>query len=186
VENCRFVYNHGTSYGGGIYVVSATPSITNCVIAFNSGSYGGGVYVYTGGATTRILNCTFYGNVATYYNGALRSYNSSVDVDNSIFWGDTEGPYPTYHKEIGFSGGTFYVDYCDVETGWATGTGNKNADPLFTEPAALNFRIPAWSQCTNTALSSAAPFVDIELNPRRVPDNYSADIGAYEYQVTWP
>ena len=95
------------------------------IVNNDSVRFGGGATVYQG--SPEIVNCTFSGN-DTVYGGALCNQTSATPaVTNCVFWGDTA----TVGAEIYDSSSTPVVTYSDIAGGYA-GTGNIDADPLFT------------------------------------------------------
>ncbi|NQT24027.1 T9SS type A sorting domain-containing protein, partial [candidate division KSB1 bacterium] len=66
------------------------------------------------------------------------------------------------------------ITYSDIQlsSGTYTGTGNINADPLFTS----GLHLSDFSPCIGTATATGAPATDLEGNTRGTPP----DMGAYE------
>ena len=111
-----------------------------------------------------LLNCTMSGNTASSNGGALFHQAGTVDMRNTIAWGN--GP-----NEIHRSGpGTLTADYCDIEqtAGVYAGTGNINADPMLADTAAGDYGLSPGSPCIDAG-DAASP---------RDPDGTRADMGA--------
>ncbi len=60
VSNCTFVGNSASYSGGAVYAYNGTPALTNCVFAGNDGAYGGAMENVL--ADTIMVNCVFTGN----------------------------------------------------------------------------------------------------------------------------
>ncbi len=75
-----------TSYGGGMYISSSSPTIVKCTFTGNSAGSGGGVYV--DGHAPTLTNCTFTGNTATSGGGMCNS-SSLPTLTNCTFTGNT-------------------------------------------------------------------------------------------------
>ena len=88
------------------------------------------------------FNNTFSGNSATYYGGGILLSNTTIQIKNTIIWGnsvDAGGIDPEVHMYN--SNPTF--SYCDIagsggSSAWDTafgidGGGNIDADPLFAD-----------------------------------------------------
>jgi predicted outer membrane repeat protein len=75
LDGSELAYCHiSGSVNSGIRCLSADAIIRCCVLATNSGSEGGGIYVNNQsypGSTTLITNCTFTGNTALGFGGAV-------------------------------------------------------------------------------------------------------------------
>jgi len=103
IFDCVFMENRATGSGGGLYLGGhpasttnlgylATPELTNCLIANNiSGKNGGGISCDRL-VEAAISNCTIADNelteVPSYGGGLYCTYGSTVDVINSIIWGN--------------------------------------------------------------------------------------------------
>lgn len=70
-----------TTYGGGVRINNASPSIERCIICNNSGTYGGGIYISSG--SPEIIHCTIVENSATN-GGAVYLTNSNPLIHNNI------------------------------------------------------------------------------------------------------
>jgi len=69
--------------GGGLYNVSNSPTINNCIFIHNYGKNGGGIRNYN--CSSIINNCTFNENSATDGGGVFNSVNSSASFINCTF-----------------------------------------------------------------------------------------------------
>jgi len=187
--------------GGGIYLDSSSPVISNCVFDGNSapggfGAKGGGMYNdnYYGYSLPTVTNCVFDGNSATGGDGkggGMYNIDSSPTVTNCIL----------ANNSAGSSGGGIYadgtssptIDYNDV---WNNPGGNYDpitlkgpndisVDPMFVNPAAQDFHLMSGSPCIDAGTNDGAPGEDMDGNHRPIDGNgdgtATADMGAYEY-----
>ena len=74
--------NNGDNYGGGMYNLSDSVTVTNCTFKGNSAHYGGGMYNNLTPPT--VTNCTFSSNSATK-GGGMFNFNTSPTVTNCTF-----------------------------------------------------------------------------------------------------
>ena len=92
ISNCTILSNKGSFYGGGIFCKNSSPTISNCTISNNWGSfvsYGGGIYCCEGSSPT-ISKCTIIENIATEYGGGISCrVTSSPTITNCIISGNT-------------------------------------------------------------------------------------------------
>jgi len=139
IINCTFHANEATRDGGGMWISStSSPTVINCIFSGNSAIHGGGVYNegYRGeyGATSELINSTFYKNSANSEGGGVYAYSGSFPILlNCILWGDT--PEEIYlHRTSGL------ITYSDIQGGWE-GQGNINADPQFADPAGGDYHL---------------------------------------------
>ena len=68
------VTNGNATYGGGMYLLGATPTVTGCIFTLNNGTHGGGMYCDVGSAPT-VSRCLFVENsgasgAGMYNNGS--------------------------------------------------------------------------------------------------------------------
>lgn len=82
------IVSGSSSYGGGINITSASPTISHCILYNNSAanSYGGGIYISSGSPT--IVNCSIVMNTSKY-GGAIYSTNSSPTINSCIVVSNT-------------------------------------------------------------------------------------------------
>ncbi|MEZ6014092.1 MAG: right-handed parallel beta-helix repeat-containing protein [Planctomycetota bacterium] len=156
------------SRGGGVFVASTgSATFERCVIAGNVcsggtfGSYAGGVFAV--GPTT-LTRCTIVGNRLS--TGALAGggvWGAASLVDCIVRDNDAEQLV-----------GAALVRYCDVEGGFS-GLGNFDADPMFWDPAALDFHLRAGSPC----IDAGDPTGPLD------PDGTRGDVGARAFDPNY-
>ncbi|MFV1950543.1 MAG: right-handed parallel beta-helix repeat-containing protein, partial [Nitrospinota bacterium] len=153
IENNFITDNWSTNFGGGIYIIDSSSNITNNTISNNSSgdcADGSGVYVESG----------------------------TIDIKNSIIWGNCEGTYTDLYVET-LSAVT--VTYSDI------GTRNIEIDdtniseyPQFEYVNNFNtYHITKDSPCIDKGTSDGAPKYDIDGEQRPYGEGF--DIGADEY-----
>lgn len=88
VRSCIFRENAVNGNGGGLFLVTSSPQVSNCVFLNNqAGIEGGGVCAYINASPT-ISSCVFQLNVAVR-GGGLSSYSaSSPEVTGCLFTGN--------------------------------------------------------------------------------------------------
>jgi hypothetical protein len=146
IENCIIKDNASTGGGGGIIVVPyAGLKVQNSIISGNETMIDGGAIMRTVYSGIVINNCTISDNHADMHGGALSSNGpyGSATITNSILWGNTAD---VDSNEIY---GSATVNYSDIAGGWS-GTGNRNADPLFVN----NYHINVNSPCIDVGNSN--------------------------------
>ncbi len=158
-------FEKNTSYrqGGAIRIVESVFHINNNIFAKDTARYGGAVSIYSPSQSvteSNIINNTFINNYSSSSGGGIYIDSTQVNVLNSIFWGNSPNQVDTCR------GGSINIKYSDVQGG-ATGTGNIDADPLFSD--------------TLYHLSAGSPCID-SGNPDPLyndPDGSRNDMGAY-------
>lgn len=164
VLNCQFTGNTA-SYGGAINNGEGQQIYTNCLIAKNNANYGGAVATPE---ATQFINCTFSSNTGTH-GTCFRSATTATTLTNCVLWNQTAP----------IDNASAVVNYCDVQGGWATGTGNINTDPLFTDVAMDDYRLQTTSPCRNVGSNAANTEPNDLSGYGRILDG-TIDLGAYE------
>ncbi len=173
IQNC-IIRNNKARYGGGVCFFQRTMNtltMINCFLTGNSASiFGGGINITAENSPILLTNCTFTGNIANRGDGGISGGygNNSVTLVNDILYGDAGG-------EIGQ--GTLAASYCDIQGGYQ-GTGNINADPLFT--SVTDFHLQPASPCLAAGTANGAPVTTLDGRTRPSPPS----IGAYEQVQT--
>jgi hypothetical protein len=96
IISCNISSNRAEGSGGGVYFGGENaPSLFNCLIAGNFASRDGGGVSADWYANVNIANCTVVDNTTTvggadtgFGGGLYCSYNSQVNIINSIIWGN--------------------------------------------------------------------------------------------------
>ena len=106
----------GRDAGGGVYVYTATVTISDCIVFSNTASltstaYGGGLFFY--GSDSRVESNTILSNTASTtsygYGGGLSLELSDITFKNNVAWGNTASVASAGR------GGGLYLHYCDAE-----------------------------------------------------------------------
>ncbi len=88
ISNCDFVSNTADMYygGGGIYLTYSAPEITNCNFIANTivSGYGAGIYSDYGSYSI-LSNCGFTSNSADYGGAGIYSDGSTLEISNCAF-----------------------------------------------------------------------------------------------------
>ncbi|MDX1407960.1 MAG: YDG domain-containing protein, partial [Saprospiraceae bacterium] len=186
LNNVTFYNNTAYRRGGAVLNENASPSFTNVTFYGNTSTETVGAAPWGGGAVLNFEssptfnNTTFSGNNSlTQAGDAIRNTsNSSPQISNSIFWGDT-----TDEIASDGTGSTTIVD--SVVEGGFTGTNILTTDPNlgsladnggFTETMALG----VGSSAINTGGVNAACASTDQRGTSR-PQGAACDIGAYEF-----
>jgi hypothetical protein len=87
----RITIRHGEAgEGGGIRVVNASPTITDCTFLEGTAYYGGGIMCGDGGLPV-VTGCTFRGNFAMYGGGIMCYGGSSPTITRCTFVDNNAG-----------------------------------------------------------------------------------------------
>ncbi|MEM8897758.1 MAG: choice-of-anchor Q domain-containing protein, partial [Bacteroidota bacterium] len=209
--NTTFNWNFAENGGGAITVRDSRLRVSRCIFSNNRAFDTDGAAIYAFDTRVNVDNSLFYGNKADVFGGAIGirdgvlniksstfSENSAGDfraiytentrgsVINSIFWNHTYDPfsYPSDPSQAYFfnPGDKISVTYSLMQGGKA-GTGNINADPMFTDPDNGDFTLMLGSPAIDVGLDSVAVGTRDLAGMTRV-QNVAIDMGAYELNVT--
>lgn len=190
--------NKGTQ-GGGLWL-SNNSSLTNCVISNNEVSdLGAAIAFREASMTHNIINCTITKNKNTRTNdtntvGAIIDCNGTVNLKNTIIWGNDKGGAS---KEMtrGPTRTTTNCAFGDKSLTDATHTapitpdlGTDNTHVKFVNPSTTqgfagydesnDWKLAPGSSCIGGGTSTGAPILDINGSVRIDPPS----VGAFEYQ----
>lgn len=177
--------------GGGIALWGLTVplALTNNVITNNQGTDGGGIYFSVIGNgtpnTTTITNSTITSNTATdpYSGGGFSNWSGTSVFVNCILWGNA----PVAGTVFPANGSTT-INNSDIAGGWADGTNNIDANPLFAGVGSDPFKLTSLSPCIDRGTNSVNLQEDILGIWRPLDGNGDriavTDMGAYEYVPT--
>lgn len=166
LTNMVFSGNMAQGPGGAMYNKNSNPTLTNVVFSGNAANAGGGMENNTSHPT--LINITFSGNSAVYGGGVSNIGNSNPTLTNCILWDNSAGIGGPQIYDDGTGATT--VTYSDVQ-GDYLGTGNINADPLFVDAANGNLRLQANSPAIDAGNNAAVPTgvtTDLDGSPRFV------------------
>lgn len=196
----RIIGNQATnatlSAGGGIYVVNGILTLHDAVVASNSARNGGGLY-FASASTNRVINCVVATNVVTLGGGGGGAYmaaTANAQWLHCTVSRNSEGgmaaaggaPVCLTNCIVNANANTnlpagLSVVYSLVEPPYP-GVGNFVGDPLFMDPAALDYRLTYGSVATNRGVTLPRVARDAIGNAR--PASAAYDPGAFEYDWT--
>jgi len=166
VSNSRFLGNSASqAFGGGlavgdVYLVGLPPSVENCEFTGNAASGAGGLFPLSGPfAPIPVVGNTFYGNSAAGSGGGIYT-PGLIDVDNSVFWANTDSGGVDESAQIHTTGPAPFVDHTAVQglTGGLGGTGNTGSNPLLVDPDGADNVLGTGDD--DVRLSSSSPCID--------------------------
>jgi len=160
--------------GGGLHCNNgANLTLGYCLITRNSAANSGGGAIVMDGSLN-LENCTFSGNFAETGGGLYYSLSYPVQnhINNSIVWDNQP-------DEIAFNSWIPQINFSDIKGGFS-GNGNFDSDPLFVDPALIDYHLTWTSFPDENGMKS--PCIDSgnpEMNPD--PDGTTCDVGAFYY-----
>lgn len=183
VEDSVIVGNSADYIGGG--VTSCCPdwggdlTMVNTIVAHNHAPDGGGIAPWWRGSLT---NVTVADNTCDRPDGCVGGVDAATSdggdfhtVVNCVLYGNA-------HGDLGADEAFISVTYSDVGYGGWPGEGNVSAEPWFTNPAAADYHLLAWSPAIDSGTAAGAPDHDYEGDAR--PQNAGYDMGADEFVGT--
>ncbi|MFN8395394.1 MAG: HYR domain-containing protein [Bacteroidia bacterium] len=175
-KGCLFQNNQTPTIGGAISQSNSGVRIRihNCSFVGNSaGVYAGAIYAEAN--DFQIFNTTFKDNVGNF-GSCIVTTTSNMQVRNCIMWGNTPA------NEIAAS--VPIVDHCLIEGGYGPGTNILDIDPEFSDVVG---RIRACSPAVDVGDSLLSITKDFDNNPRPFDGDGNGtakwDLGAFEAQV---
>jgi hypothetical protein len=189
--------------GGGIYALFAdNVAIVQNLITNNTADIGAGVYSAGTPSSPIFVNNTIAGNQSTQNQGSalyLEAADSTTQLFNNLIIGESGqnalfcgSETPTFENNDVFSSNALDVlvgGDCVVPMGTL---GNISSDPLFENPAAVDYSLMPGSFAIDAGQNSAPnlPATDFDGGPRiatgYIGDSPTVDIGAVEAQVALP
>jgi len=178
-----FRNNDAVDLGGGMYLSTSQPIVVNNLVVGNSAKIGAGVRL---GGTGVFANNTVVDNTASEQGGGIID-DDGFTIVSSIVRGNTAPASPQIAD-------TFLTDmtYSNVEGGFP-GTGNIDADPLFADPGAGDYRLMTGSPSVDAGSNAALPAdagdldddgdvleptpLDLDDEPRQTDDPDTPDTG---------
>lgn len=169
IVNCRFLGNVTAYGGGGVELFYGTPHLSNCLFAGNVA--GGGGAVQNDRSNVVLSNCVLIANVATQGGAISNSTKSTLEVANSIIWGNSSA----IANEPSSVPAAPVVNYSCIQGGWtgAGGIGNISADPLFVDANGPDGM--AGTLDDNLRLSPGSPCIDAGDNSAVSADTFDFD-----------
>ncbi len=150
LSNMRFVDNTAVNNGGGLGVKSfCSAEVSNVLFVRNSAKRGGGLWCLN--STLTLDQATFFENAGLESSGGIWSSQGEMTIRNTIIASSRSGEALSCSSPP-----KIFMHCCDIYgnaggddlAGCLTaGTGNFNADPRFTNPAANDFTPVASSPC---------------------------------------
>jgi predicted outer membrane repeat protein len=185
LRNVTFYQNYGV-IGGAMTNYSRGLDLTNVTFVENeSESWGAGFYSGVGDITLK--NTTFSANATNGYGGAIALENTALEVNNSIFWGNTSARagqqiYVGVKSSMNAVNSIFQVG-CP-EDGECVNI--RTTNPKFgvlDNYGGFTLTLPLLSG--SSAINNGGNYLcpDLDQRGEARPQGYKCDIGAYEAVV---
>jgi uncharacterized repeat protein (TIGR01451 family) len=182
LANLIFSNNYADNYGGGLYVSSGSPSLTNASFSNNKGLVsGGGMFLIS--ASPTLTNVTLSGNATGTFNtgaGIAVVSGGSPTLTNAIVWGNS----PSGSQISGSADVTYSIVQGATNSAANHVFGTAEYDPDFVSSTDLSLQStsPAINAGNSAAPGLSGVTTDLAGNPRIYPTAGTVDMGAYEYQ----
>jgi hypothetical protein len=147
----------------GISVLNGAVHVRRCLIVNSTV----GISAKSGGSTpsttpvlVTINNSTLTGNLTNVLANRKSSAvgpNVHMNITNSVLWGGN--PVHSDFEPASSDSTNFTIRYCNLSESYA-GAGNIQADPLFANAAAHDFRLLSFSPCIDSGDSLSPPDPD--------------------------
>jgi len=199
LRNNAVLSNTATSWQSGIYAFSKHGEIivNSNVIARNTATHWtAGISANTTDGSIHLINNTIVGNVVSSGHGAgislwMENELSAVDMYNNIIQDNSA----SYEGEIYISpwsaAATVFAYNNNFNPEKFTGTftrasGNINADPVFVNAAAGDYRLTFGSPCIESGKNVPSLFFETDFEGDERVLGVAVDIGADEYYPSGP
>ncbi len=192
-DRCIFRNNAATGDGGGLYSYgNSSITLTNCLLAGNSGAFGAAM-INLFDSHANIINCTVVGNAGTIGAGGISNFQSDPAIDNCILWQNSANGSFGESAQIDNNDGFPVINHTTIEgwTGALGGSSNNGSDPILQDANGTdntygttddNARLSTGSPAINTGENASVPVattLDLDQSPR-IADT-TVDRGAYEF-----
>ena len=180
LTNVTFSGNSAAINGGGMYNNASSPTLTNVTFSGNQANRGGGMH--NADSSPTLTNVTFSGNSAATNGGGMSNYASTVQVQNSILWGNTgSGEQQIYNA----TGTSTIINDSVVQGGCPTGSTCTNvipADPMLGSLGDYGGSTQTIPLLPGSAAINAgnATYCTIGHDQRGVSYVGTCDLGAFE------
>lgn len=172
IHNCWIRDNEGAT--GGLVLKNATATLFQCAIVDNVGLTASAISV--GGASVLTLtHCLLAGNTggATPLSSGA---TATTNLSGTIVWGNAPAACQVVQGTASLS---------NVEQGWpASGSGNLNADPVFSDAQASDYQLADTSPLVDIGDAAVLPLDDDDLDKDgSSTDEYPRDLLGWERVV---
>lgn len=175
------IANAPSKTGGGVYAGAPynypplRRRIINCVVRGNECNLGGGIL--NEGAILDVVHCTVTGNKGTSYGrGISNGYDSTLNLINSIIWGNTGAAAEEIYNFSDYDEGANSIVNTTNSIIAGGEQGGFNIDPQINSGGWLKSNSPAIDRADVVLVSS----IDIHGEPR--PSGSTPDLGADEFK----
>ena len=87
LKYCIIEKGYDGTYGGGIYITSSAIEVRNCTFRNNRSPRGGGICII--GANPSVSECYFYSNNVTVDGGGIFTWGSAAVIENCLFYNNS-------------------------------------------------------------------------------------------------
>ncbi|MCX6266272.1 MAG: right-handed parallel beta-helix repeat-containing protein, partial [Bacteroidetes bacterium] len=111
IRNCIFKDNWGLNGGGVGNAVSSSPELVNCLVVSDTAVNGGGGVYNSSGSCPVFINCTMTANSAQTGGGVFTSGSGAPVLNNCIIWGNSATGTGMSGKQFAIDQGTVTLNY---------------------------------------------------------------------------